>query len=770
MRIANPVPDGVPVSLFAFDCQQRFQVSDVTVILLHRLLRQREELAAMAGTRTALQYCRTLACSRLSVWPLIECLPAISSAADRNQPSSASAVRTEPILPTARIAANITGYTSTVSTSFPAFTTSYTTRGNVTGVSRYVSSGNWVNTSATYDIAGNVLASIDGNQNQTRYSYSDNWGATGAAWGGSGPSQGQTYAFPTTIINALAQQTTIAYGYNAGRPATVQDPNLVTTSFDYTDPLQRLKSVTYPLGATTTYAYSDTPGSVTVTEARSVRAACSTSPASLQSETIYDGLGRPASTKTLGPNGWISIDQTYDAFGRSYQASNPYESGSPVYTTTAYDALDRVLTVTTPDGAVTQSAYGAFSDSTGFYAQTAITDPANTLRTSYNDGLGRLVRVLAQGPATVNGQSYTPADYTTNYVYDVLDNLTQVNTSQSSRNRSFTYDGLSRLTAATNPENGTVQYSSYDGNGNLKSKIANGITTSSTYDPLNRLTQKSYNDGKTPTVNYTYDAYTGDPNPIGRLTEVATLALNSQPATTVSYTQHDALGRVTASSQQLGTGPVYSFAYTYNDVGLDTVTYPSQRKVENCYDAAGRIQTLENLTQTNLPNYASSVQYAPFGGVSQATFGNGMLETRSYNVRQQVTQIQAANLLTLGYNYGSTNNNGNVLSQTITRGSQVWTQNYGYSDGLNRLTSAQESGAGAWSQVYDYDPFANRWLDTSSSGVPLSPFTPRRSRKLPACTAAYMFCCCGTIPAALLALGIAARNRVQSVSLGFNGE
>jgi len=46
-------------------------------------------------------------------------------------------------------------------------------------------------------------------------------------------------------------------------------------------------------------------------------------------------------------------------------------------------------------------------------------------------------------------------------------------TSQSSRNRSFTYDDLGRLTSATNPENGTVQYSSYDGNGNLLTKVDN---------------------------------------------------------------------------------------------------------------------------------------------------------------------------------------------------------------------------------------------------------------------------------------------------------
>ena len=52
-------------------------------------------------------------------------------------------------------------------------------------------------------------------------------------------------------------------------------------------------------------------------------------------------------------------------------------------------------------------------------------------------------------------------------------------------------------------------------------------------------------------------------------------------------------------------------------------------------------------------------------------------------------------LLTVGYSYGTTGNNGNVQTQTITRlndagGQQTWTQSYGYSDGVNRLTCANE--------------------------------------------------------------------------------
>ena len=46
LRIANAVVDGVPVALFALDGQQRFQIPDVTVVLLHGLFGQRHEVGA----------------------------------------------------------------------------------------------------------------------------------------------------------------------------------------------------------------------------------------------------------------------------------------------------------------------------------------------------------------------------------------------------------------------------------------------------------------------------------------------------------------------------------------------------------------------------------------------------------------------------------------------------------------------------------------------------------------------------------------------------
>jgi len=82
--------------------------------------------------------------------------------------------------------------------------------------------------------------------------------------------------------------------------------------------------------------------------------------------------------------------------------------------------------------------------------------------------------------------------------------------------------------------------------------------------------------------------------------------------------------------------------------------------------------------------------------------------------------------LKLTYGYGTTNNNGNLLSQGIQVGAAVINQSYTY-DVLNRLLTAGEtSGGTAWSQTYGYDRYGNRWVSVNT-GVTLSTLTPTAS-------------------------------------------
>lgn len=88
-----------------------------------------------------------------------------------------------------------------------------------------------------------------------------------------------------------------------------------------------------------------------------------------------------------------------------------------------------------------------------------------------------------------------------------------------SQTRSFAYNLMEELLGATNPETGTVYCSAtagnvsafygYDANGNLAVKLAaagsSSVTTTYSYDALDRVTTKSYNDGATLYATYCYD-------------------------------------------------------------------------------------------------------------------------------------------------------------------------------------------------------------------------------------------------------------------------
>ncbi len=82
-----------------------------------------------------------------------------------------------------------------------------------------------------------------------------------------------------------------------------------------------------------------------------------------------------------------------------------------------------------------------------------------------------------------------------------------------------------------------------------------------------------------------------------------------------------------------------------------------------------------------------------------------------------------SSLLKLQYGYGTTANNGNVLTQTITIGATVMNQSYVY-DALNRLQTAQENSGASWTQTYDYDRYGNRAV-RNTSYMPSPQLTPQ---------------------------------------------
>ncbi|MBK9529326.1 MAG: hypothetical protein IPO41_13675 [Acidobacteria bacterium] len=350
-------------------------------------------------------------------------------------------------------------------------------------------------------------------------------------------------------------------------------------------------------------------------------------------------------------------------------------------------------------------------------------DQALKERRSVTNALGQLIRV--DEPTTAGLGAIDTPNQPTYYVYDTLNNLTTVKQggtfASPVQTRSFVYDSLARLKSATNPESGQIQYT-YDNNGNLATKTdARSISTTYTYDNLNRVTFRNYSE-TTPDVSYFYDNLT---NAKGKLKKV------SSSVSTTEYTAFDILGRVTAHKQTTD-GVDYTTGYTYNLGGaLIEETYPSGRVVKNVVDNSGDLSAVQSKKNANSGywSYADSLSYNAAGAVTSMQLGNGRWESTVFNKRFQPEQIAlgttpgATDKLKLDYTYGMTNNNGNVLTQTITVPGMTYplVQNYTY-DALNRLDDANETSNGTqtWRQDFTYDRYGNRNFIQANTTMPSS--------------------------------------------------
>ena len=251
------------------------------------------------------------------------------------------------------------------------------------------------------------------------------------------------------------------------------------------------------------------------------------------------------------------------------------------------------------------------------------------------------------------------------------------------------------------------------------------------YDALNRITQKSYNDG-TAGVSYSYDA-SGVANGKGHLTQVA----NANSVT--HYTGFDGLGRVTGSNQQTG-GQTYGFGYAYNLAGaLTAETYPTGRVVTNTYDGANRAAQVSGTLNGQTANYVVGASYNSHGAPYNYLYGNSLGPVFSYNSRLQLAATWAGFnndpnrfVYYFGLNRGTTTNNGNLNSVQSYEGGPgpfgtltMFNDYYAY-DGVNRVTAGNGRDANnnlLWAESYGHDQYGNHWV-SSTAGLPVYGNTP----------------------------------------------
>jgi len=647
-----------------------------------------------------------------------------------------------------------------------AYGTSWLTRGNATSISQLLndSVNNFSNvlltTTQTFDVAGNLLTSIDPRGVQQQTSYTDTHGFYALP-------MAKSYYTGLAGNNTNVFTDTYTYDFNIQKPLSYTDFNSQTTTYAYADPtlLDRLTSITHPDGSQANFTFQDIPGSFYTHTAQDKD---TPGDGAIVSQIDYDGLGRKSQTWYGAPEGDIETCYAYDGKNRLYSVSNPNNgSCSALLTSYSYDVLDRKLTVTAQDNSVTQYIYKG--DTTKLTNDTLEIEPPlpgqtnGNNRLDYVDGLGRLRGVtenITSWMSGTYGQSGQTV-YSTTYSYDVLDDLTSV--TQGRESRSFAYDTIKRLVKSVNPESGTFTFL-YDNSNNLETRtdprVVPGTSTqfqaTYAYDGMNRLTSKSYNDGAvqspylpTPPVALTYDQYQGGIGyNLGRLTQTQAGCF------TYSWI-YDMMGRSFSSTENVPTSPLttaancdnsqgaymgtaYTMYYGYNLASdLTSFIYPTGRVALTSYDTANRISQVQDVYNGVAATHAGSINYWPNRVIENMNIGHqnsnnvNLVENTTLNSRLQVSarnaQFGSTFPVQFSFTYGAAGeNNGNLTAQQIqtiaapnpppgvTIPSVNLTQNYTY-DAYDRILSATETGGTSeWTQNYLYDQWGNRAVQTGS--------------------------------------------------------
>jgi RHS repeat-associated protein len=206
----------------------------------------------------------------------------------------------------------------------------------------------------------------------------------------------------------------------------------------------------------------------------------------------------------------------YDLQGRVVSTAQtiPGAPANPYTTAFAYDAMDRVRTMTYPDGEVVTTSYNAqglpdtltgsltnFVTATNYNAASQLTSLTfnNTAVTNYTYNANNLR--LTDIVTTKSGNTLLNLHYT----FDNVGNILSVQDTARGETTNYAYDDLNRLLSAI-VTNGPNQYSrswTYDTLGNITQRVENGATTTYQY---NDATSKHAVTHLNNVLKYAYDA------------------------------------------------------------------------------------------------------------------------------------------------------------------------------------------------------------------------------------------------------------------------
>jgi RHS repeat-associated protein len=390
------------------------------------------------------------------------------------------------------------------------------------------------------------------------------------------------------------------YGYDANdRVASVQAPNGAATQYTYDD-LGNLLSEVSPDRGTLSYSYDAAGNVITVTDARGVVATYSYDALNRLTHVGYSGGSAEDVTYTYDSGATCSAgigrlcsvtDESgstqygYDAFGNTLVQSH-VELGVTYTTAYTYDAGNRVLSITGPDGRVVsysrdpKGQVTSMTTTVNGASQPIINGrsyrPDGLLTAqAFGNGLNELRAYDIQGRLR---EQYLGAADTRLYAYDANGNLTSKQSLPEVA--AFQYDALDRL---TDELAGTDHNAfSYDSNGNRLSDLTNaGKTRDYVYAAAaNRLQQLGAQTVTLDAAGHTLSDRNGARafvyNNAGRLVQVTI------DGTERGRYTYNAFGQRTRKIRTSAAGATRRFVYHYDLAGhLIAETRPNGKLVRS---------------------------------------------------------------------------------------------------------------------------------------------------------------------------------------------
>jgi RHS repeat-associated protein len=578
-------------------------------------------------------------------------------------------------------------------------------------------------TTYTYDDHGEV-ASVTGPGTPSAGGAPPPQGAASA--NPAGPTTGYTYNSSgqvATMVDPDGNEYDYAYNeYNevtqvtlTSNSTSLPDPgggsSLVLDAYAY-DPAGLLATATDAMGRSTNYFYD---GDDELIAAESL----TSTGTGRQTAYSYDGAGNLAETD-VSDFPVTAADQTvtdyaYDAADRlTSMTVDPVPAGTSAggyanrTTGYTYNADNQVLSqaVTGSGGSsTTDDGYNAADELT---SQAVVNGSTDDTTTWTYDQLGQPVSMTTPDG---NASGATPADYTTSYAYDQAGNLAQVTgppiatqtytaqTPATSRPvTTYGYDTFGDQTQAEDPD-GNLTTTGYDAQGQATSVTQPSYTPPGSTTPIAATTKYAYDED-------------------GNLTSV------TDPEGNTAGFAYDALGDVVSQTdpQLTGQSAPGVWTYTYDADGEQlSATSPTGAQTQATYDDFGDQATATQDIRTSSGTQYDTTDYTYdyLGDPLTITTPDGSVTTDTYDHLGELTSTADAygDTTSYGYNYAG------LVDQVINPDGT--SDSYGY-DAAGNMTTATAYGASAAtgelppvlaSQTMGYDPDGNLTSSTDPDGV-----------------------------------------------------